>query len=235
MIIILVQPQMAENIGMVARAMMNCGLTELRLVAPRDGWPNAAAIPAASGAVSIIENAKAYETVAAAVADCHYVYASTARLRDQHKPLREPQAAMADTQQRQAAGQQVALLFGPERTGLSNDDLAFANGLVTVPLNPAYTSLNLAQAVLLLGWEWWQRQPAANLPTPPATPIATASELEHFLNRFINALDGNDFFTTAHQKPAMVQNLRNIFLRNDLTAQEVRSLQGVLTALQNQN
>ncbi len=235
MIIILVQPQMAENIGMVARAMMNCGLAELRLVVPRDGWPNAAALPAASGASVILEQAKAYETVAAAVADCHYIYASTARLRDQHKPLLEPTAAMQDMQQRQTQGQQVALLFGPERTGLSNDDLAFANALTTVPLNPAYTSLNIAQAVLLFGWEWWRQQPAAVLPAPPATPQATAQELDHFLNRFITVLDTSGFFTTVHQKPAMVQNLRNIFLRNDLTAQELRSLQGVLTALQTRN
>lgn len=231
MIIVLVEPQMAENIGMCARAMMNCGLAELRLVKPRDGWPNQKAWPAASGAMRILEQASAYETLADAIGDCHQIYATTARLRDQYKPVLTPREAMADIVARQQGGEKTALLFGPERIGLTNEHLQYANQLITVPLNPEYTSLNLAQAVLLLGWEWWQLQTQA-APSAQAEPTAaTADELNHFLNRLITTLDAHGFFSTAQQKPAMIQNLRNIFLRNHLSAQEVRTLQGMITAL----
>ena len=154
--IILVQPQMGENIGACARAMLNCGLTELRLVKPRDGWPNEKAQANASGADLVLDNARLFDTTADAVADLHVVYATTVRTRGMIQQFVTPRVAAEELRAQYAAGHKVGVLFGPERTGLVNDDLTLAEKLITVPLNPSFASLNLAQAVLLIGYEWFQ-------------------------------------------------------------------------------
>jgi len=232
-VIILVQPQMAENIGAVARAMMNCAHSELRLVAPRDGWPQPNAYPTASGADEILNNARLYETLTDAVADLHYVLATTANHREQVKPVYAPSAAGADLCTRISTGQNCGILFGPERAGLDNTALTHANALITVPLNPEFASLNLAQAVLLIAWEFHK----LNTDAPPRTlqtngaAIATKKELELFLARLEQTLDVAGFFTTEAQRPSMLRNLRNLFQRADITEQELRTLHGVITAL----
>ncbi|WP_235017243.1 RNA methyltransferase [Tistlia consotensis] len=232
-IVILVRPQLGENIGMSARAMLNCGLTELRLVAPRDGWPNPAAVAAASGADLVLERATLFPTAAEAVADLTRVYATTARGREQVKPVVTARRAAAEARGHLAAGEKVGILFGPERTGLENDEVALADTLLTVPLNPAYSSLNLAQAVLLAGYEWYQAGetgPARFLHTGGSEPVERG-RLLGFLDRLEEALDRMGFFHPPEKRPGMARNLRALFLRNELTDQEVRTLQGVLSAL----
>ncbi len=232
-IVILVRPQLGENIGMSARAMLNCGLTELRLVAPRDGWPNPTAVSAASGADVVLERAALYPTAAAAVADLQRVYATTARHREQVKPVVTARRAAAEARDHLARGERVGILFGPERTGLENDEVALADTLLQVPLNPAYSSLNLAQAVLLAGYEWYQagqEGPERRLQTN-ASPPAERARLLGFLERLEATLDRMGFFHPPEKKAGMARNLRAIFLRNELTDQEVRTLQGVLSAL----
>ena len=162
--IILVAPQLGENIGAVARAMLNCGLTDLRLVNPRDGWPNPAAEAMASGAVVVLEQARVFDTVEAAIADLQAVYATTARGRDMLKPVVTPRQAVTEIHQHSQIGQRCGILFGPERAGLSNEDLVYADAALMVPLHPGFSSLNLAQAVLLVAYEWFQAQD--NTPPP---------------------------------------------------------------------
>lgn len=232
-VIVLVRPQLGENIGMSARAMLNCGLTELRLVAPRDGWPNPAAVAAASGADLVLERATLYPTAAAAVADLQRVYATTARGREQVKPVVTARQAAVEARRHLAAGEKVGILFGPERTGLENDEIALADTLLSVPLNPAYASLNLAQAVLLAGYEWFQagsEVPPRLLRTGSSTPVERGVLLA-FLDRLEAELLRLGFFHPPEKRPGMGRNLRAIFLRNELTDQEVRTLQGVLSAL----
>lgn len=231
--VILVQPQLGENIGACARAMLNCGLTDLRLVKPRDGWPNAKASAAASGADLVIDNAKIFETTAEAVADLESVFATTVRTRDMIQRFVTPRVAAGEMRERFAAGQKVGVMFGPERTGLVNDDLTFAQTLVTVPLNPAFSSLNLAQAVLLIGYEWFQagdRTPDRFLHTGQTRP-ATMAERVNFFERLEAALDRTGFFTSEEKRPSMVRTLRNAFERMEMTEQEVRTFHGVVAAL----
>ncbi len=231
--VILVAPQLGENIGMVARAMLNCGLLDLRLVRPRDGWPNPAAESTASGALAVIEGARVYERLADAVAGLNRVYATTARARGMVKPVLTPRAAAQELRAAEDRGEETGLLFGPERSGLDNDDLTFADGLVSVPLNPAFSSLNLAQAVLLLGYEWRMAQdetPERELAAGDSHP-ATKSELNNFLSRLEQNLDETGFFHPVEKRYIMVRNLRNLFQRAEATEQELRTLHGVISAL----
>ncbi len=231
--VVLVDPQLGENIGMVARAMLNCGLTKLSLVRPRDGWPNPAAEAAAAGATEVLDGADVYTDTPDALAGCQRVYATTARPRDMVKPVLTPQAAARDMRAARDQGASVALLFGPERSGLSNDELVLADRVISVPLNPAFASLNLAQAVLIIGYEWFQAAHGASdesLALGGGLP-AERSELLNFLERLERALDGSDFFHPPEKRASMVRNLRNIFLRGDLTDTEVRTLHGVVSAL----
>ena len=231
--VILVDPQLGENIGMVARAMLNCGLGDLRLVRPRDGWPSATAESAAAGADAVLARARLFETTRAAVADLRYLLATTARPRDLTKPVVTPREAAGELRANAAAGRECGLLFGPERSGLTSDDVALADAIVRVPLNPAFSSLNLAQAVLLLGYEWFQAAdatPARELPLGASAPVAKA-ELINFFERLEAALDETGFMYPPEKRPAMVRNLRSLFTRAELTDQEVRSLHGIVSAL----
>ncbi|MCB9988839.1 MAG: RNA methyltransferase [Rhodospirillales bacterium] len=227
-VVILVDPQMGENIGAAARAMLNCGLTELRLVRPRDGWPNEKAQAMSSGALDKMPPVKIYETTADAVADCHYVYATTARLREMAKPVITAREAAADGRARAAQSQKIGLLFGAERTGLTNDDVALAHAVVTIPLNPAFSSLNLGQAVLLLAYEWSQAhyEPAENEHIP-----APHEHLNELFERLESELEAHHFFRTAGQKPIMIRNLRTALGRAEMSEQEIRTFHGIISAL----
>lgn len=231
--IILCEPQLGENIGAVARAMLNCGLTDLRLVAPRDGWPSDSARAAAAGADLVIDGARLFETAADAIADLHRVYATTARLRDMVKPVLVPGEAITRVVQEEKRGEKSGILFGRERSGLTNDQVALADAAVTFPLNPGFTSLNLAQAVLLIGWEW--RKQVAEFPPaeilPSEWPPANHGEMQAFFTRLEAELEEGGFFYPPEKKPTMVRNLRNLFTRTQLTEQDVRTLHGVVTSL----
>ena len=231
--VILVRPQLADNIGSVARCMANCGLFHLRLVAPRDGWPQDRAWRMASGADRILEAAEVFENVADAVADLHRVYATCPRPRHAIKPLLTARAAAGSIREAEARGLRAGVLFGPERAGLDNEDMAQADTLVRYPLNPAFDSLNLAQAVMVMGYEWWMAAddtPPAQLPTH-GTRVATKAELEQFLVHLIDQLDACGFLRNAPKRPGMVQNLRHLFERGEVTEQEVRTLHGVVAGL----
>lgn len=233
--VILVRPQLGENIGAAARAMLNFGLTELRLVAPRDGWPNEKARAAASRADAVLDAAKFYDSAAAAVADLHLVLATTARKRDVAKTVLTPRAAAEAMREATAAGRKVGLLFGPERTGLENDEFGLAHLAVRIPANPSFSSLNLAQAVLLLGYEWFQAAHGAPPAAPPTdrSPPATMAELLNFYERLEAELDASGFLWPEDKRPSMVQNIRAMFQRAGLTEQEVRTLHGMVKALAN--
>lgn len=231
--IILVRPQLGENIGMAARAMANFGLQDLRIVAPRDGWPNAKAVDAAVGASALVERASVFETVAGAVADLNRVAATTARQRGQAKPVLSPVDAMADWAGRAAAGQAVGVLFGPERTGLANEEVALADAIVSFPVDPAHSSLNLAQAVSLMAYEW--RKTALGGAAPFAidheTPPASREALLAFFAYLEDELATAGYFVPSIKRPIMARNLNNILRRADLTEQDVRTLRGMVAAL----
>jgi len=235
--VILVRPQLAVNIGMCARAMANFGLSDLRLVNPREGWPRAGehretAYSAAAGAANVLDAARVFASVEAAVADLAAVYATTARERGQQKPVLTASAAMAATTA--ATAQKRGILFGPERTGLDSDEVAIADAIVTFPANPSYASLNLAQAVLICGYEWFK---AAHGDAPPrailraSSPPAQREMLLAFFDYLETKLDENGFFRPATKKPGMRRNLRNIFHRMELTQQDVRTLWGAVVRL----
>jgi tRNA/rRNA methyltransferase len=230
--VVLVEPQLGENIGMVARAMLNCGLTDLRLVRPREGWPNDKATAAASGADAVLAAARLFPTTAAALTDRHRVYATTARGRDMTKRVVMPRQAGAEMR---AIGEGCALLFGKEARGLDNDDIALADAILTVPLNPGFTSLNLAMAVLLVGYEWWLAGAAPTaadeLQMPKETRPATKAELIGLFEHLEGELDTCGFLRIRHKRPSMVRNLRNLFGRANLTEQEVRTLRGIIACL----
>jgi tRNA/rRNA methyltransferase len=232
-VVILVEPQLGENIGTAARAMLNCGLEELRLVRPRDGWPNAKAVTAASGADAVIENARLFESTAAAVADLNRVYATTARHRGMIKPVVTPRRAAAEMRAAGARGERVGVIFGPERTGLVNDDIPLADTVLQVPLNPGFSSLNLAQAVLIVAYEWFAAAadvPARELVTNETRP-ATKAELLNFFAHLEQELDGCGFLRHTDKRPSMVRNIRNLFQRAELTEQEIRTLHGIIKEL----
>ena len=230
---VLARSQLGENIGASARAMLNCGLTDMALVAPRDAWPNERAVAMASGADVVLDRAVVHGDLAAAVADLHHVYATTARGRDMTKRVVTPRAAAAEMRAAVARGEGVGVVFGPERTGLTNDDVALAQTVIHVPLNPSYASLNLAQAVLLVGYEWFQagvEGVAEELVMAGSRP-ATRDEVVNFTTRLEGALDERGFFHVAEMRPSIARNLRNLFQRLPLTEQEVRTLQGVVSSL----
>ncbi len=234
-VIILVRPQLGENIGMCARAMLNCAVTELRIVKPRDGWPNPDAITAASGAINVLENTKIFETTAEAVADLEFVLATTARNREIVKDIYNIDTAAGMIRQKNAGGaQKCGILFGPERTGLENEDVALANAILNIPLNPGFSSLNLAQAVLLVCHGWLSVDNPFGL-TPPsadenAAP-ATKGEIENLMKQLEEQLESGGFFRSPEQRPTILRNLRNYFFRSTPTAQEVRTLHGIFSCL----
>jgi tRNA/rRNA methyltransferase len=229
--VILCRPQLGENVGLAARAMLNCGLTELRLVAPREGWPNEKARAAASGADIIIDGAKVFARLEDAVADLTHVLAATARPRDSVKPVITPRAAGTRLRALVASASRPGLLVGPEREGLTNDELARADTIVTARLNPAFSSLNLAQAVLLLGYEWLLagEEPAGE--QRGGEPPAPKAELLVFLERFEGQLETSGFFENAEQRPALVRNLHDLFQRALPTSRELRTLHGAVRHL----
>jgi tRNA/rRNA methyltransferase len=232
--VILVRPQLGQNIGAAARAMWNCGLSDLRLVAPRDAWPNPQAVAAATAAAWIVEKAPVFDSVEEAVADLHHVYATTARTRDMLKQVATPQSAARELRGAAGAGERGGFLFGPERTGLENDEVSLAEQVLHVPLNPEFASLNLAQAVLLLSWEWW-RAGDAEVPQPSVSEArdrrASAEEVHFFFEHFEAELEASGFLRVEEKRDIMVRNLRNVFHRAQLREHEVRSLHGVVTAL----
>lgn len=231
-IIILVRPQLAENIGMVARAMMNCALNKLRIVNPKQSPLDPKAISASSGAQSILEEAEIYTTLEEATHDCVYTLATTARKRDMEKPILTPETAVQEIQNTATKNKNIAILFGAERTGLENHEVVSANAIIEIPLNPIHTSLNLSQAVLLVGYEWFKAQ--NNQPksaTKPTTKLASKEELNAFFLRLEDALEKNNYFRFKEKKEHMQHNLRNIFSRNNLTSAEIKSLHGVLANL----
>jgi tRNA/rRNA methyltransferase len=232
-VVILVEPQLGENIGMAARAMGNFGLAELRLVKPRDGWPNIAAQRAASGADHIIENVALFDSVAAAVADCSLLYATTARAHDQAKPVAGPEAAAGEAVREIAAAGRVGILFGRERYGLLNEEVALADRIVTFPVNPAFASLNLAQAVLLMGYEWFKQANAGALPftAPERSERASQHQMQAFFDDLVRELDKVEFLRPPEKRPTMLVNLRNIFSRMEPTKQDLHTLHGVVTAI----
>jgi tRNA/rRNA methyltransferase len=231
--IILVDPQMGENIGMCARAMLNCGMTDLRIVRPRDGWPSQAARDTSSGAIEVIDNAQVFETTREAVDDLHRLYATTGRVREMVETVMTPRKAAADIRAVTAAGQRTGVLFGGERSGLTNDDVALAEIILRVPLNPDFKSLNLAQAVLLVGYEWF----TAGDETPDLTRDigdsrpATRVEFDVFLDRLDKGITEGGFFRSPEMRPTVMRNIRNFFLRAEPTDQDIRTLHGIVEAL----
>jgi len=230
--IILVEPQLGENIGTAARAMLNCGLDDLRLVRPRDGWPSDKAIAAASGADTVLQKARLYPSVAAAISDFVHVFAATARDRGMVRREVTPRRAAAEMRAWLPPGEPCGVLIGPERTGLVNDDVALADTVLTVPLNPAFSSLNLAQAVLIIGYEWFisgSETPGETLHRGGSRP-ATKEELLNFFDHLEEELENNGFLRNRESQPHMVRNLRSLFQRAQCTEQELRTLHGVVTS-----
>lgn len=242
--VILVEPQLPDNIGMVARACANFGLDDLRLVDPRDGWPNEKARIAASGANYVIDDAAAYDTFDAALADLNWVCATTARQRDLRKPVLTPEEAIAEMRGRIGRGQRCGMIFGRERNGLETGEVARADAVVMIPVNSRFASLNLAQAVLILGYEWMRNAKEATLgrvttyerPMEPGlylgdqTP-ATKEELLGFFEHLEGELERLGFFSSPGKRPSVINNLRTMFLRAEPTAQEVKTLRGIVATL----
>ncbi|SLN41009.1 putative tRNA/rRNA methyltransferase [Aquimixticola soesokkakensis] len=227
---VLVRPQMGENIGGAARAMWNFGLDRMRVVAPRDGWPNERAVALASGAGRLLDEAGHYDTVRASLADCDYVFATTARARGLTKPVMSPERAMAHARALQAEGKKVAVMFGPERAGLENEDVAEANAIISVPVNPDFASLNLAQCVLLVAYEW-RRQTTQVVPEVvelAKTEWAGHHEVEKLADHYEEALDRAGFFFPDAKAEGMKLNLRNLWSRMPLTRSDVQIFHGMM-------
>lgn len=223
---------MGENIGASARAMWNFGLSDLRLVAPRDGWPSDEALRNSAGALEGDNNVsvQVFETLAEAISDLHFVLATTARRRDLVKDVFTPSSAAEIAKERSQAEQKCGFVFGGERAGLDNDDIALCQGIITIPTNPDFSSLNLGQAVLLQCWEVFRVQaPDAEALQRENAP-APQGQLDEFLSRLETELENADFFKSAGLKPTMLRNIRSMFTRSDLTEQEVRTLHGILSA-----
>jgi tRNA/rRNA methyltransferase len=227
-VIVLVRPQLGENIGKAARAMLNFGLTELRLVEPRDGWPNPSAGPAASGADVVLENAQVFATTADAVADCAHVYATTVRKRGVTKPVVTPEEAAREIH---AQPGRSAILFGPERSGLETDDVALARAIVTVPINPEFGSLNLAQAVILVAYEWSKGEALASPTVEELLPPAPQEELDGMIGQLEGMLEPTGYFFPHDRLAATRRNLRSLLTKPGWNHLEVRTLRGVLSHL----
>ena len=227
-VIVLVRPQLGQNIGKAARAMLNFGLTEMRLVAPRDGWPNPDAGPSASGADVVLEQAQLFDTVQEAIADCSNVYASTVRRRDLVVPVVTP-GQMAD--EIAASPGRTAILFGPERSGLETEDVALANKIVTVPINPEFGSLNLAQAVILLAYEWSKRSDLAVPPSKELEAQAPHGELEGLIGHLEGELEAKGYFHPPSRTQATKNTIRTIFTKTGWSSREVKAIRGIIRAL----
>ncbi|MDB5723618.1 MAG: rRNA methyltransferase [Novosphingobium sp.] len=227
-IIVLVRPQLGENIGKAARAMLNFGLTELRLVTPRDGWPNPSAGPSSAGADEVLENATVHASLADAVSDCANVYATTVRKREVTKPVLTPEQAAREIHTQPGRS---AIVFGPERSGMETDDVALARAIITVPINPEFASLNLAQAVILCAYEWSKGVALAQPPAEDLLPPAPQEELEGFIAQLEALLDPFEYFEPKGREVATRRNLRTILTKPGWNHLEVRTLRGVLSAL----
>jgi len=227
-VVVLVRPQLGQNIGKAARAMLNFGLTEMRLVAPRDGWPNPEAGPAASGADQVLQTAQVFETTADAIADCSCVYASTVRRRDLVMPVVGPEEMASAI--RGSRGRS-AILFGPERSGLETEDVALANAIVTVPINPEFGSLNLAQAVILLAYEWSRKEALAQPPLKELEPPAPMLELDGLIGQLDQALVDANYFHPPERTAATRATIRTILTKPGWSSRELRALRGMIGAL----
>jgi tRNA/rRNA methyltransferase len=232
-VVILVEPQLGENIGMCARAMGNFGLTQLRLVKPRDGWPNLHAQRSAAGADHVLDAAQLFDSVEEAVKDCSLLFACTARAHDQAKPVVAPEAAAVEMTAEIAGGGQVGILFGRERYGLENQEVALASRIITFPVNPAFASLNLAQAVLLVGYEWFKHATAGALPfaMPERSERASQHQMQAFFDNLVGELDKVEFLRPPEKRDTMLVNLRNIFARMEPTKQDMHTLHGAVMAI----
>ena len=232
-VVILVEPQLGENIGMAARAMGNFALSRLRIINPRDGWPNVAAQRAAAGADHIINGVELFDTIGAAVADCSLLFATTARAHDQAKPVVGPEAAAGEMVGQIKAGRTVGILFGRERSGLTNEEVGLSNRIITFPVNPGFASLNLAQAVLLVGYEWFKLSTAGALPfaMPERSEPASQHQMQAFFDNLVRELDKVEFLRPAEKRDTMLVNLRNIFTRMEPTKQDMHTLHGVVMAI----
>jgi tRNA/rRNA methyltransferase len=227
---VLVRPQMGENIGAAARAMYNFGLDRMRIVAPRDGWPNPSAVAMASGAGRLLDDAQLSDDLAGSLSDCTFVFATTARARDLTKPVYSPEAAMKLAAEKIDAGGRVAVLFGPERAGLENDDIAQANAIISVPVNPNFASLNLAQCVLLVGYEWMRQSGEVEHESieMAGTEWASGQEVEHLARHYEDRLDVANFFFPEHKARSMKTNLRNMWSRMPMTRADIQMFHGIL-------
>ena len=232
--IVLIEPQMGENIGMAARAMLNCGLVDLRLVNPRDKWPNPDALAASAKAKAIIKKAQVFDSTERAISDLEMIYATTARSRDMTIEVLTPKEAANRMRCDARSIISSGVLFGKESMGLSNNDLSLANAVLSVPLNPTFTSLNLAQAVFVVSYEWFQADDpteAASLTIPKVTRPASKFELQGLFDHLEGELDTSGFFHVLEKKPIMVRSIRNMLQRARLTEQEIRTLRGVISSL----
>ena len=231
--IILVDSQMGENIGAAARAMMNCAIDDLRLIRPRDGWPSEQAHAMSSGALDLMPDVKVFESTADALIDCHYVLATTARPRDMNKPVFNAKSAATEMHKRMLSGQKIGLMFGGERAGLENDDVALCDGIITVPLNPEFSSLNLAQGVLLSCYELYQQinNPERLIQGQENEMPVTHEKFEELFERLERELEAHHFFREGGQKPVMIRNLRNLLSRAQMSDQEARTFHGMISAL----
>lgn len=227
-VIVLVRPQLGENIGKAARAMLNFGLVEMRLVAPRDGWPNPDAGPAASGADVVLAEAKLFDTLADAVADCTHIYAATVRKRGVTKPVLTPDAAAKAVH---ASAGRSAYVFGPERSGLETDDVALAHTIVTVPINPEFGSLNLAQAVILLAYEWSKGQALATPPEAPLDPPAPHGEFEQLIDHLNRDLAAAGYFFPPERTEATLRTIRTAITKTGWSYNDIRMMHGIITTL----
>jgi tRNA/rRNA methyltransferase len=232
-VIVLVEPQLGENIGAAARAMANFGLSRLRIVNPRQGWPIDKARMMATGAAGVLDGAELYDTLEGAIADCNFVLAATARAHDQAKPVIGAAAAAAEMAPRIDAGERIAILFGRERNGLENDEVALADRILTLPVNPAFASLNLAQAVVIVAYEWFKLRSGAALPfaMPEKSATAPKEQLLAFFASLERELEKVEFFRPPDKRETMQINLRNIFTRMRPTRQDIQTLHGVIMAI----
>ncbi len=228
--IILIRPQMGENIGAAARVMANFGLRDLRVVAPRDGWPSEAAEAMAAGS-PVLEQARVYETTEAALADLHTVYATAAFSRAPARPITTPRPAVAELVAQAEAGQGVGVIFGPERAGLANADMDLCAKVISIPVDPEFNSLNLAQAVAVMGYEWQMHQSQAPVDMRQMPEPAALSDLHGLFGHLEGELDAARFFFPPEKREGMVRNLRAMLARAQLSAQEVRTLRGMIRAL----
>lgn len=229
---VLVEPQLGENIGAAARAMLNFGLSGLRLVNPRDGWPNPAAAAMASGAASVIDGASVHASLDEALCDCRYVLATTARPREMLLPVLTPEEAAGALKQRIERGERCAVLFGRERSGLYNEEVMRADGVISIPVNPAFASLNLAQAALIVAYEWAKADGRESFASDlDAAPAASREDFERLMDHLVGELDKAGYFFPPEKRPVMERNIRIAFMRAGLTEAETRTMRGVIKAL----